>query len=167
MSVRTEWPSWCGEENNSVNLPDLHIMAGSENCYFDGLAFSWCTSSRGSVLWTSLRPSRSSYRPYTLQLYFRTATIFPTVLYMDNDLHNDIYVRSLWKSLYQSIKSKQTTVLYKAENPTALSLRIPDRKKCDSLEFKFCYFANGKIANFKFLNLSINDSCYNIKGFQK
>ena len=32
-----------------------------------------------------LKLQKSSYRPYTLQLFFTTAGIFSTVLYMDND----------------------------------------------------------------------------------
>ena len=34
---------------------------------------------------------KSSYHPYTLQLFFTTAMIFPTVLYMDNNFHNDFF----------------------------------------------------------------------------
>ena len=34
---------------------------------------------------------KSSYRPYTLQLFFTTATIFSTVLYMDNNFYNDFF----------------------------------------------------------------------------
>ena len=36
---------------------------------------------------------KSRYRPYTLQLFFTTATIFSAVLYMDNDFHKDFF----WK----------------------------------------------------------------------
>ena len=34
---------------------------------------------------------KSSYRPYTLQRFFTTATIFSTVLYMDNDFYKDFF----------------------------------------------------------------------------
>ena len=36
---------------------------------------------------------KSSYRPYTLQLFFTTATIFSTVLYMGNNFYNNFF----WK----------------------------------------------------------------------
>ena len=32
-----------------------------------------------------------SYRPYTLQLFFTTVTIFSTVLYMDKDFYKDFF----------------------------------------------------------------------------
>ena len=32
---------------------------------------------------------KNRYRPYTLQLFFTTAKIFSTVLYMVKDFHND------------------------------------------------------------------------------
>ena len=34
---------------------------------------------------------KSRYCPYTLQLFFTTAKIFSTVLYMGNDFHNDFF----------------------------------------------------------------------------
>ena len=34
-----------------------------------------------------LKLQKSSYCPYTLQLFFTTATIFTTVLYMENDFY--------------------------------------------------------------------------------
>ena len=34
---------------------------------------------------------KSNYRPYTLQLFSTTATIFSTVLYMDNDFYKDFF----------------------------------------------------------------------------
>ena len=34
---------------------------------------------------------KSNYCPYTLQLFFTTAAIFSTVLYMDNDFYKDFF----------------------------------------------------------------------------
>ena len=42
---------------------------------------------------------KSSYRPYTLQLFFTTATIFLTVLYMDKDFYNDFF-RKLFVKIF-------------------------------------------------------------------
>ena len=42
---------------------------------------------------------KSSYRPYTLQLFFTTATIFSTVLYMDNDVFKD-FVRKIFVKIF-------------------------------------------------------------------
>ena len=38
-----------------------------------------------------LKLQKNRYHPYTLQLFFTTATIFATVLYMGNDFHNDFF----------------------------------------------------------------------------
>ena len=42
-----------------------------------------------------LKLQKSSYRPYTLQLFFTTATIYSTVLYMDKDYYKDFSEKSL------------------------------------------------------------------------
>ena len=46
-----------------------------------------------------LKLEKSSYRRYALQLFFATATIFPTVLYMGNDFHNEFLEKLLSNSL--------------------------------------------------------------------
>ena len=38
------------------------------------------------------------YRPYTLQLFFATATIFSTVFYMGKDFHNNFFGKILVKN---------------------------------------------------------------------
>ena len=40
---------------------------------------------------------KSSYRSYTLQLFFTTAMIFPSVLCIDNDFHNDFVTKIVVK----------------------------------------------------------------------
>ena len=40
---------------------------------------------------TTQKRKKCSYLPYTLQLFFSTATIFSTVLYMDTDFHSNCF----------------------------------------------------------------------------
>ena len=68
-----------------------------------------------------LKLQKSSYRPYTLQLFFTTAKIFSTVSYMGNDFHNDFFEKIVVKifvvceGLYThdclAIKSKTKTTI--------------------------------------------------------
>ena len=43
------------------------------------------------ALTTTETANKSSYHPYTLQLFFTSATIFSIVLYMDNDFPNNFF----------------------------------------------------------------------------
>ena len=47
---------------------------------------------------------KSRYHPYTLQLFFTTATIFATVLYMGNVFHNDYLFGKIVVKIYCSVR---------------------------------------------------------------
>ena len=44
-----------------------------------------------------LKLQKSRHCPYTLQLFFTTAKIFSTILYMGNDFHNDFFAKIVVK----------------------------------------------------------------------
>ena len=44
-----------------------------------------------------LKLQKSRYRPYTLQLFFTTAKIFSTVLYIGNDFYNNFFPKIVVK----------------------------------------------------------------------
>ena len=55
---------------------------------------------------TTETAKKSSYRPYTLQLFFTTATIFSTILYMDNKFLQRFFQKNLFENL-SSVRGPQ------------------------------------------------------------
>ena len=54
-----------------------------------------------------LKLQKSRYRPLTLQLFSTAATIFPIVLYMDNDFPNDFF-RKIFVKIFVVCKGLQS-----------------------------------------------------------
>ena len=67
------------------------------------------SSLRKNMFLQNTKNNLISYHPYTPQLFLTTAVIFPTVLYMDNNFHND-YLRKIVVKIVEVCKGLYTLI---------------------------------------------------------